>query len=77
MELMSCASLALRLDSNVRDPIPYYMLMLDSVRELAEEFDILHLHIDQFHFPLAARDLCQATPGRTAECSGSIHHLRD
>ena len=51
-ELVSCASMALRLDSNVRDPVPYYMLMLDRVRELAEEFDILHFHIDQFHFPL-------------------------
>jgi glycosyltransferase involved in cell wall biosynthesis len=28
------------------------MLMLDRVRELADEFDILHFHIDQFHFPL-------------------------
>ncbi len=26
--------------------------MLDRVRELADEFDILHFHIDQFHFPL-------------------------
>src|SRR5205807_3139314 len=51
-KLVSCASKALRLDSNVRDPIPYYMLMLDRVRKLAEEFDILHFHIDQFHFPL-------------------------
>jgi glycosyltransferase involved in cell wall biosynthesis len=50
--LVSCASIALRLDSNVRDPIPYYMLMLDRVRKLAKEFDILHFHIDQFHFPL-------------------------
>ena len=47
--------MALRLDSNVCDPIPYYMLMLDRVRKLAEEFDILHFHIDQFHFPLFAR----------------------
>ena len=51
-ELVGCASTALRLDRNVRDPIPYYMLMLDRVRELAEEFDILHFHIEQFHFPL-------------------------
>src|ERR1700687_4598797 len=50
--LVGCASMALRLDSNVRDPIPYYMLMLDRVRARAEEFDILHFHIDQFHFPL-------------------------
>jgi glycosyltransferase involved in cell wall biosynthesis len=54
-ELVSCASIALRLDGNVRDPIPYYMLMLDRVRRLAEEFDILHFHIDQFHFPLFAQ----------------------
>jgi glycosyltransferase involved in cell wall biosynthesis len=51
-DLVSCASSALRLDGHVRDPIPYYMLMLDRVRALAEEFDILHFHIDQFHFPL-------------------------
>ena len=54
-KLVSCASMALRLDSNVRDPIPYYMLMLDRVRKLADEFDILHFHIDQFHFPLFAQ----------------------
>jgi glycosyltransferase involved in cell wall biosynthesis len=54
-KLVGCASTALRLDRNVRDPIPYYMLMLDRVRELAEDFDILHFHIDQFHFPLFRR----------------------
>ena len=51
-ELVRCASRALRLDPNVRDPVPYYMLMLDRVRERAEEFDILHFHIDCLHFPL-------------------------
>ena len=50
--LVPCATTALRLDPHVRDPIPYYMLMLDRVREYADEFDILHFHIDQFHFPL-------------------------
>jgi glycosyltransferase involved in cell wall biosynthesis len=50
--LVPCVPMALRLDANVRDPIPYYMLMLDRVREFADEFDILHFHIDQFHFPL-------------------------
>ena len=49
---MGCTSTALRFDPNVRDPIPYYMLMLDRVRGLADDFDILHFHIDQFHFPL-------------------------
>jgi glycosyltransferase involved in cell wall biosynthesis len=54
-QLVSCATRALRLDPNVRDPIPYYMLMLDRVRECADDFDILHFHIDQFHFPLFRR----------------------
>jgi len=52
--------MALRLDSNVRDPIPYYMLQLDRVRRHADEFDILHFHIDQFHFPLF-RDMADRT----------------
>jgi glycosyltransferase involved in cell wall biosynthesis len=50
--LVSCATVALRLDPNVIDPIPYYMLMLDRVRRRAKEFDILHFHIDYLHFPL-------------------------
>jgi glycosyltransferase involved in cell wall biosynthesis len=50
--LVSCVPQALRLDPKVRDPIPYYMLMLDRVRRRADEFDLLHFHIDQFHFPL-------------------------
>jgi glycosyltransferase involved in cell wall biosynthesis len=50
--LVSCAAVALRLDPNVVDPIPYYMLMLDRVRRQAAEFDILHFHIDYLHFPL-------------------------
>jgi glycosyltransferase involved in cell wall biosynthesis len=51
-ELAGCAVTALRLDPAVKDPIPHYMLMLDQVRERVEEFDILHFHIDLFHFPL-------------------------
>jgi glycosyltransferase involved in cell wall biosynthesis len=34
------------------DVIPHSMLMIDKVRERAEEFDLLHFHIDLFHFPL-------------------------
>jgi glycosyltransferase involved in cell wall biosynthesis len=59
-DLVSCATVALRLDTNVRDTTPYYMLMLDRVRRYAEEFDILHFHIDQFHFPLF-RDIAHRT----------------
>ena len=51
-ELVSSTRVALRLTPTVQDPIPYYLLMLDKVRERADEFDILHFHIDQFHFPI-------------------------
>ncbi|HET7383430.1 MAG TPA: glycosyltransferase family 4 protein [Pseudolabrys sp.] len=50
--LVPCVPKALRLDASVRDTIPYYMLMLDRVRQRVDDFDILHFHIDQFHFPL-------------------------
>ncbi|MEO6945917.1 MAG: glycosyltransferase family 4 protein [Nitrobacter sp.] len=50
--LISCAKTALRLDPNVVDSIPYYMLMLDRARRLAPNFDIIHFHIDYLHFPL-------------------------
>ncbi|HEY7228890.1 MAG TPA: glycosyltransferase family 4 protein [Pseudolabrys sp.] len=51
-ELVACVPHALRLDPRVCDVIPYYMLMLDRVRQRATEFDVIHFHIDQFHFPL-------------------------
>jgi glycosyltransferase involved in cell wall biosynthesis len=51
-ELVPCCTRALRLDPDVRDTIPHFMLMIDKVRERAEEFDVLHFHIDVFHFPL-------------------------
>jgi glycosyltransferase involved in cell wall biosynthesis len=51
-ELAPSSTRALRLDPTVSDVNPHYMLMIDNVRERAEEFDVLHFHIDLFHFPL-------------------------
>jgi glycosyltransferase involved in cell wall biosynthesis len=51
-KLVPCCPQALRLNPSVRDTIPYYMVMLDKVRRMASSFDILHFHIDQFHFPV-------------------------
>jgi len=51
-ELAPCCTRALRLDPSVHDVVPHFMLMIDKVRERAEEFDVLHFHIDLFHFPL-------------------------
>jgi glycosyltransferase involved in cell wall biosynthesis len=51
-KLIPCCHQALRLNSKVRDVIPYYMIMLDRVRRMAPKFDVLHFQIDQFHFPV-------------------------
>jgi glycosyltransferase involved in cell wall biosynthesis len=48
-----CCEQALRLDPAVTDPIPDHFIMLDKVRRLAEQFDILHFHVDPFHYPVA------------------------
>ena len=58
--LVPCCPQALRLNPAVRDVIPYYMLMLDRVRRHAHEFDVIHFHIDQFHFPIF-RDIASRT----------------
>ena len=50
--LERCCKVALRLDPSVRDPIAYHVIMLDKVRTLAGEFDILHFHIDVLHYPV-------------------------
>jgi glycosyltransferase involved in cell wall biosynthesis len=55
-ELVACTPRALRLDPDVRDAIPHMMVMLDKVRERADDFDILHFHIDYLHFPLFRPD---------------------
>ncbi|WP_309085343.1 glycosyltransferase family 4 protein [Chelativorans sp.] len=51
-ELVSCCNRALRLNPEVRDPIPHHLIMLEKVRLRADEFDVLHFHIDLLHFPL-------------------------
>ncbi len=49
--LVPGSRIALRLDSSIKDTVPYHMIMLDEVRQRAHEFDILHFHIDLLHYP--------------------------
>jgi glycosyltransferase involved in cell wall biosynthesis len=56
-ELVPCTPRALRLDPDVRDAIPHHMIMLDKVHQRADQFDILHFHIDYLHFPLFRSEL--------------------
>ena len=50
-ELDPCCSRALRLDPTVSDTIPHFMLMIDKVRERAEEFDRSEEHTSELQSP--------------------------
>jgi glycosyltransferase involved in cell wall biosynthesis len=43
---------ALRLDPSIRDALAPHMLLLEKVRRVAHEFDVLHFHLDYLPFPL-------------------------
>jgi glycosyltransferase involved in cell wall biosynthesis len=42
---------ALRLDPSSKDPILPHIVMLEKVRGLASQFDVLHFHVDVLHYP--------------------------
>src|SRR6516162_1144379 len=50
--LVRCCDMALRLNPISLDPLPFHVIMLEEVRRRADEFDILHFHIDFLHGPL-------------------------
>src|SRR3954454_14620371 len=60
---------ALRLDGSIRDPNALHMLMLERVRQRADEFDFLHFHLDYYPFSLFSR---QSTPFLTT-LHGRLH----
>jgi len=49
--LHAMAPQGLRLDPSCRDPIAHHVAMVHDVIELADEFDIVHFHIDHVHYP--------------------------
>jgi glycosyltransferase involved in cell wall biosynthesis len=51
---------AVRLNHAILDHVPHYMIMLDKLRGLSRDFDIIHFHIDAFHMPLF-RDMAMKT----------------
>src|SRR5687767_13264739 len=54
-ELVSCAPRSLRLDEEVIDPYARQIVELEAVAARANEFDIIHWHLDYFHFPISRR----------------------
>jgi glycosyltransferase involved in cell wall biosynthesis len=52
-DLVACSPRGLRLDPEVRDSVAYTMVQLGLVYEHAEDFDLIHNHVDYFAFPFA------------------------
>jgi glycosyltransferase involved in cell wall biosynthesis len=46
---------ALRLDKRCVDPMAPHFVMIEEVFRRADDFDIIHFHIDYLHFPLSRR----------------------
>jgi hypothetical protein len=47
-KLQACWPKALRLDGSVRDPNALHMAMLEQVRRQAQDFDLMHFHLDYY-----------------------------
>jgi glycosyltransferase involved in cell wall biosynthesis len=50
-----CCPSALRLDAACTDAMAYHFAMLEKVQRRADEFDILHYHVDYLHYPFTVR----------------------
>jgi glycosyltransferase involved in cell wall biosynthesis len=52
--LIPCCPKALRLNHyECQDQLAHHFVMLEEVLERAEQFDIIHFHVDYMHFPLS------------------------
>jgi glycosyltransferase involved in cell wall biosynthesis len=49
-DLVACAPEGLRL-AGIRDHTAAHLVMLEKIRRRADEFDVIHFHIDLLHFP--------------------------
>lgn len=50
-ELVAGCDQAFRLNKTIRYALPHQLIALDQVMQRADEFDILHFHIELMHFP--------------------------
>ncbi|QRG06534.1 glycosyltransferase family 4 protein [Xanthobacter dioxanivorans] len=61
--------MGLRLAPGPVDPLIHHILMLEEVRARADEFDVIHVHLDLLHYPVL-RDHC-------ARCLTTLHGRLD
>ncbi|QWC57171.1 glycosyltransferase [Erythrobacter sp. 3-20A1M] len=50
-QLVPCVPQALRLVDGAHNLVPHHVGMVEQVRRRLDEFDIVHFHIDLFHYP--------------------------
>ena len=53
--LVAACPRSLRLDRSCVDQLAHHIVMLEHVMRRANEFDVIHFHIDYLHFPLSRR----------------------
>jgi glycosyltransferase involved in cell wall biosynthesis len=53
--LIAPCPIALRLDPAGPDPLAYQAIQLNRAASMADEFDVIHFHMDFMHFPLFAK----------------------
>jgi glycosyltransferase involved in cell wall biosynthesis len=52
-ELVPVCPRSLRLDPGCTDQMAHHILLLEKALQRADEFDVVHFHIDYLHFPLS------------------------
>jgi glycosyltransferase involved in cell wall biosynthesis len=61
-KLIPCCARSLRTDPDCRDYLAHHIALIERVMQSAENFDIIHFHIDYVHFPVSRSEgLCQIT----------------
>jgi glycosyltransferase involved in cell wall biosynthesis len=53
--LVACVPRALRLDKQVIDPLAHGIVELERVFADAQDYDVIHWHVDYLHFPVSRR----------------------
>ncbi|HTN26393.1 MAG TPA: glycosyltransferase family 4 protein [Burkholderiales bacterium] len=53
--LVAACDQSLRLDKRCVAELAHHMLLLERVFQRAEQFDVIHFHVDYLHFPLSRR----------------------
>ncbi len=54
-QLISTCQRSLRLDPDCVDQLAHHLVLLEEVFRRAEDFDVIHFHLDYFHFPWSRR----------------------